>query len=107
MIVALNIKNEYGKQGTVGVNLMSELNGDGNEAYAHSMEQAVAWVKSHALFATIEPHSLHDGRFVFNSEWTPKNDILDMLYGYDDATHVRQTIVVYPVNTVFENVGYH
>lgn len=106
MICAVNIKTEYGRQGTIGINLMSELSSDGNMAYAHSMEQAIAWAKSHKAFADVEPCDLHDGRFVLTSEWWEKNTMLNILYGDDGATHERQSITVYPVSTVFESTGY-
>lgn len=106
MITCLNIRTEYGKQGTTGINIVSEteLRDDGSNAYAHSMEQAIAWVKSQALFANVEPYDLKDGRFVFSSAWT-EAPILSMLYGAGE-THQRQVITLYPVNTIFENAGY-
>lgn len=106
MIVAIDTKTEYGKQGTLGVNLMPELSENGSVAYAHSAEQAVGWLKSHSLFANVEPNDLRDGRFVFSSEWQTKSSALDALFGDNGATHTRQTVTIYPVNTIYENAGY-
>lgn len=106
MIYAIDIKTEYGKQGTTGVNLMPELSENGGMAYAYSLEQALTWVKSHKLFADVEPYSLADGRFTFDSEWTEKSSALDALFGSNGSTHERQAITIYPVNTIYESTGY-
>lgn len=106
MIYAIDIKTEYGKQGTLGINLMPELSENGSVAYAHSREQAVAWIMSHAAFAAVEPDDFRDGRYNFSSEWVEKPSALDALFGSNGATHTRQTILICPVNTVFENSGY-
>lgn len=106
MICAIDIKTEYGKQGTLGINLMPELSENGSMTYAHSMEQAMAWAKSHAAFANVEPYDFRDGRFLLSSEWAKKESALDSLFGGNEATHARQTIVVCPVNTIYENTGY-
>ena len=106
MICVIDTKIEYGKQGTLGINLMSELSENGGMTYAHSMDQALAWAKSHAAFADVEPYDLRDGRFLLSSEWMEKPSGIDSLFGSNGATHERQTLLICPVNTVFENTGY-
>lgn len=106
-IVAVHTITRYGARGTVGnINRMDELSEDGGPAYAHSMDEAIAWVKAQPLFANVEPHSLGDGRLVFASEWAEVGPVYTMLYGYEDVTHTRQEITLYPVSTVGVSTGY-
>lgn len=106
MIVAINTKTEYGKQGTTGINPMPELSDDGDTAYGHGMEQALAWIKSYPLYANVEPCSLGDGRMVLESKWNEESMASSLLYGYESVTHVRQVVTIYPVNTIYENTGF-
>lgn len=105
-IVAINTVTRFGKQGTIQINRMDELSDDGETVYAHSMDEAVAWVKSQAAFADVEPYSLGDGRLVFESRWTEKGGLYHMLDGYGDVTHTGLEITIYPVNTIFVAAGY-
>lgn len=105
-IVAINTVTRFGKQGTIQVNRMDELSGDGETAYAHSMDEAVAWVKSQTAFADVEPYSLGDGRLVFESAWAEKGGLYHLFDDYNEVTHTRLDITIYPVNTIFVAAGY-
>lgn len=105
MIYKLITRTEYGK-GNVGIYPMVELTQNSGEVYAHSLEQALVWAKGYPLYSEVEPISLSDGRLVLESAWSESTMYSSFLVGYEEVTHVRQVLTIFPVNTVYETAGH-
>jgi hypothetical protein len=100
---------EYGKQRQDGnIRPLSELTADQDEAFAHSMEDAIKWVRSLPAFKDAETVAPNDGRIFFYSQWAPADWIwaLDKDLPEAQATHQRTVIGIATRNTIFEDVGY-
>lgn len=110
MIAKLQIKTQYGGQGTTGINLLSELDEEITEAFAHGVQDALEWCKSYPLYQDAIIDNLADGRFVVSSQWKPRDKSMDGLFDYDDgmdkADFTRSQVFILPVNTVYENTGF-
>jgi len=104
MIYVIETKTEYGKHGTTGINVMVELTEHASTAYAHSKEQALAWVKQHKAFTNAELHDYVGDRYAAWSEWREK-DYINFLYNNGSDVQ-RFTVIVCPVNTIWESTGY-
>jgi hypothetical protein len=105
MIYAIEFEAIHGKQGRTGVNAMPEHTDQSQPKYAHSLEQAMAWVKTNVPFADVEAQSLHDGRYIYQTDWQEldQNNAFLHLFGPEGATHMMKEIIIYPVDTVFES----
>lgn len=106
MIIKLCIAKQYGKLVGGQINRIGDEHDEMDTVYAHSMDEALAWLKNQPLFAGLEPQSLGDDRMQVTSKWMEVGPMYSWLVGYEDKTHVCQQIVLIPENTVGISVGY-
>ena len=104
MITAINTAVEYKDQ--IEFYPFPELTQHLDPIFAHSMDEALAWVKASPFYKDAE--IVIDGdRATVTSQWI-ENKYNSILFGHEDATHVRHQIRIYPVNTAFiSHRGYH
>ncbi len=108
MIAQIETKTQYGKDTVTGINVMAE-EGDQYPAFAHSVQDAVEWLKTFPLYegATIE--DLSDGRVMVFSQWRERDAVFDALFVESDmvkAKYERSLVVIFPRNTIYESTGY-
>lgn len=101
MIVQVNVFTQYARQGTTGPQLICELTEESAPGYAHSIEDAQAWVAAQKLYSGCEPHSLGDGRVEYATEWFPyKPHPLFEDEDKHDIAYTRDWVVIHPVATI-------
>jgi hypothetical protein len=108
MIAQIEIKTQYGNDTIAGINATAEA-GDQYPAFAHSVQDAVEWLKTFPLYegATIE--YLSDGRVMVFSQWRERDAVFDALFVESDvmkAKYERSFVVIFPRNTIYENTGF-
>lgn len=107
MIFSIETKTEYGYNGQGGIYPVHvpELSGAARVEYAHSKEQALAFVNAKPAFAEFKATNPNDVGEIFNGEWISiEETMFALLYVPEDTklTHVRTVVSIYPMNTVFE-----
>jgi len=80
MIATLVIKTQYGRMTQSGINLLSELDGEENKVFAHSVQDAIEWAKKFPLFQNAIIDNFADGRFVISSQWMPYDNSMAALF---------------------------
>lgn len=109
MIAAIITTTQYGKTSTDEDTVVYQFGLDdaSSTAYAHSVQDVLEWLRRFPLYKDADFDSLGDGRFRIVSPWMemPFTGILDdpRLKNIDRS---REEIVVYPVNTIYENSGF-
>lgn len=100
LIHSIRTQTEYGKQGTYGLIAMRELTSDGLVEYAHSKDEALAYVKSFSAFANVAPAS-NGSTEIFATAWSELDELFRLMHGpADGVTHSRMVVEVSPVKTV-------
>jgi hypothetical protein len=112
MIAQLTQQTQYGKQGTIGINLLSELSEDPITFAAHSVQDAVEWALSYPLFQDAEVEKFE--RIVtINSKWQPRvksafeeAGLIEWENGIEKAEFARAQMIIKEINTIYENTGF-
>lgn len=109
MIAKVLQKTQYGKQGTTGINVLHELDSKPVECFAHSVQDAKKWALEFPAFQGADVEELRDGNVVIiTGQWNsydPMNEIFAEDQ-YSCAQFTRLHIMISPVNTIYENVGF-
>jgi len=108
MITELIITDQYGKKSVIGVSICCDDDGE-NKVYAHSVQDAIEWITKYPLFENATIDKFDDGLVYVHSEWIPFSDPFTAIYDVDPhkgAEFTRQRVVIRPVNTIFESVGF-
>ena len=105
MIATIVTKTQYGRMGQGGISRLSELDSKEEKLFAHSVQEALTWVKNSPGFENAIVDDLMDGRYVFSFEWLPFDNLFDLIDPefLKGAEYERKYVVVYPVNTIYEN----
>lgn len=103
MIAKIETVIQYGRDGQAGISILPDLEEPEGESYAHSVQDALEWLKRLPLYHSAVIDDLADGRLVVTSKWLPRNEVdrlLDSDDGIDRAGYTRNQAVVYPVTTI-------
>ena len=111
MIAKIESKTQYGKMGTIGINLMSELDEQPVVSFAHSVQDALDWAKEFPLCRGAIIDDLASGSFVVSSGWRPYiNQFEGLIEPEKEAMkkveYTREQLLITPVNTIHENTGF-
>jgi hypothetical protein len=114
MIAKIEDKRQYGRMGTVGINLLAELDEQPTVMFAHSVQDAVEWAKDFPLYQDAIIDDLGNGSFTVSSQWQPRQkspfEAAGLIEwetpGMEKAEYTRVQLVITPVNTIYENVGF-
>lgn len=98
MITAINTAVEYGK-GQIELYPMAELTNELYPIFAHSMDEALAWVKASPFYKDAEIVTNHDGSVTVTSPWIENR--LTSILADEEATHLRHRLHIAHVNTAF------
>lgn len=109
MIAAIITTTQYGKTSTDEDTVVYQFGLDDapSTAYAHSVQDALEWLRRFPLFEDADFDSLGDGRFRILSPWMerPFTGILDDPR-LKDIDRSREEVVVHPVTTIYEGAGF-
>lgn len=113
MIAEIKSQTEYGKKGTVGVYLISELSTEPIVSFAHSVSDALEWAKEYPLYRDAIIDDMGNGIFVIYSQWAPRKisifeevGLIEADVDMKDVSYERSSIIIRPVNTIYENTGF-
>jgi len=105
MIYRIDRTIRYGRQGENGVQSLPEHDDQDSSVYAHGLDQAMAWARTHKAFANTEPYDLTGGNYSFETPWEPHpNPYPGLLEWPEEVTHSCMIIILHPLDTVFESV---
>lgn len=98
MITAINTAVEYGK-GKIELYPMVELTNDLSPIFAHSMDEALSWVKASPFYKNAEIVTNRDGSATVTSPWI--ENLYTSILADEEATHLRHRLHIAHVNTAF------
>jgi hypothetical protein len=113
MIAEIETRQQYGKTGQSGfINVHPELDGY-ISTFAHSVQDAIEWLKHSPGFVDATIDNLGDGRYLFTTPWTPRrssifDDVIDdeRFEQIKTCDQERTWVIIIPRNTIYENTGF-
>lgn len=110
MIAEITFQTQYGKQTQSGINLAPDHNKEKDTAFAHSVQDAVEYIKSYPLFADAIIDTVNEGAaYIISSQWKQRNADFDALFEFEGGPlppFKRQQVIIRSRNTIYENTGY-
>jgi len=108
MIAQIEERTQYGNQGLTGINVITESS-EVVTAFAHSVQDAVEWLKTFPLYKDATIENMDNGRVMVWSQWRERNADFDALFIEDEikaTKYEREFVVIIPRNTIYENTGF-
>lgn len=108
MIAEISFQTQYGKQGQAGISRRVEHDGEKSFVFAHSVQDAVEYVKSLPLFSNAQVETDdYSAWAIISSEWLGRDTTIDVLFsGEPLPPYIRQQAVIRTRNTIYESAGY-
>lgn len=92
---------------TVGQHPLPDLTNQGDTYFAHSVQDALEWLKAFPWYANAQVEAGIDGSYTVISPWLENSDPYRQIFeSLADAALTRHRLWIRPVNTVYESAGY-